>query len=139
MKIPFFSYFLCSIKMHRRSEEKIKLQEVRDSDSFWSLINLHHGPIFSRTSAYYGAFTLVLIISAVLTWLFCCGGLTRCLSHFNNTAATVNQAAGSILPTHLMPSFTQPMHHNYNPTPLQPTNFGGQQIGYPPIKSNPYK
>ena len=123
-------------------DSNINLQQSKDTDNSWSFVNLHHSATFNRTSLYYGGFTFVMIIIGTLVFLFCCGGMKRCLSHFNTTshnsqsiANMLLQSAGSMIPMHLLPKQT-PFTPPYNPQNLQPTHFGGQTVGYPQICTN---
>ena len=121
-------------------DSNLSLQQSKDNDNSWSLINLHHSATFTRTSIYYGAFTVIMLIIGVLVFLFCCGGMRKFLSHFNyNTNQTQNnqntpnmllQQAASMIPMLPMQKQTQFNNPPYNPN-QQPTHFGGQAVNYP--------
>ena len=123
-----------------RVDSNISLQETKDNS--WSLLNFHHSATFTRSSIYYGGFTFVLIIIATLVFLFSCGRMKRCLSHFNNashnsqsTAKMLLQSAGSMIP--MLPIHKQtPYNPPYNPPTLQPTHVGGQSVGYPQLPTS---
>ena len=124
-------------------DSNINLQQSKDTDNSWSFVNLHHSATFNRTSLYYGGFTFVMIIIGTLVFLFCCGGMKRCLSHFNTTShnsqSTPNmllQSAASMIPMLPMPKQTPFTTPPYNPQNLQPTHFGGQTVGYPQIPTS---
>ena len=121
-------------------DSNLSLQQSKDNDNSWSLINLHHSATFNRTSIYYGAFTIIMLIIGTLVFLFCCGGMRKFLSHFNynsnqtqnnqNTPNMLLQQAASMIP--MLPMQKQNQFNNppFNPN-QQPTHFGGQTVNYP--------
>ena len=120
-------------------ESNLNLQQSKDNDNSWSFINLHHSATFNRTSIYYGAFTIIMLIIGTLIFLFCCGGMKKFLSHFNsnsnqtqNTPNMLLQQAASMIP--MLPIQKQTPFNNppFNPN-QQPAHFGGQTVNYPQI------
>ena len=46
------------------------LQQNKDYNNSWTFINRHHSVTFNRTSIYYGAFTIILLMIGTLIFLF---------------------------------------------------------------------
>ena len=120
-----------------KTDSNLSLEQSKDNDNLWSLINLHHSATFQRTSIYYGVFTVIMIILGILVFLFCCGGMQKFLSHFNyntpqnqNTPNMLMQQAASMIPMLPIQKPTQINNPPYNPN-LQPNHFGGQAVTYP--------
>ena len=120
-------------------ESNLNLQQSKDNDNSWSFINLHHSATFNRTSIYYGAFTIIMLIIGTLVFLFCCGGMKKFLSHFNsnsnqtqNTPNMLLQQAASMIPMLPIQKQTQFNNPPFNPN-QQPAHFGGQTVNYSQI------
>ena len=120
-------------------ESNLNLQQSKDNNNSWSFINLHHSATFNRTSIYYGAFTIIMLIIGTLIFLFCCGGMKKFLSHFNsnsnqtqNTPNMLLQQAVSMIPMLPIPKQTPFNNPPFNPN-QQPAHFGGQTVNYPQI------
>ena len=116
------------------------LQQKKDNDNSWSIINHHQSVTFNRTSIYYGAFTIIMLIIGILIFLFCCGGMNKFLSHFNtnsnqtqNTPNMLLQQAASMIPMLPLPKQTPFTNPPFNPQNQQPSHFGGQSVNYPQI------
>ena len=60
-------------------ESNLNLQQSKDNDNSWSFTNLHNSATFNKTSTYYGAFTIIMLIIGTLVFLFCCGGMRKFL------------------------------------------------------------
>ena len=83
-----------------KREEKLDVQSAADHDKSWSVISMHYAPTFYRSASYFSGFTILLIMGAVLCYLFCGGGLQKFIALFSRPASTAINAAQAVLPMH---------------------------------------
>ena len=83
-------------------ESNQNLQQSNDNDKSWSFTNIHNSATFNKAATNHGTFTTIIIIIAILVFLFCCGGTTKirkCIKpNKNKTQNTLLQQAANIVP-----------------------------------------
>ena len=102
-------------------ETKETLQQSNDVDKSWSFTNIHNSATFNKAATNHLTFSAIIIITAILVFLFCCGGTTKikkCIKPHKAQNTSLQQAANIVS---MLPIIkTQQEQH-----------FGGETAKYP--------